>query len=106
MLGRGGKTERTPKRGGHDGRQLASSSQTPKGIFCSIKICEVCGAIQTINDTEKRIQMHLEGKIHQGFLRLRTEIETLKIRLEIIQSRLDKDKEKNKPAAIAAEPAH
>lgn len=50
--------------------------------------------------------MHLEGKIHQGFLRLRTEIETLKIRLEIIQSRLDKDKEKNKPAAIAAEPAH
>jgi len=25
--------------------------------------------------------MHLEGKIHQGFLRLRTEIETLKIRL-------------------------
>lgn len=36
-----------------------------------IKICEICGAIQTINDTEKRIQTHLEGKIHQGFLKLR-----------------------------------
>jgi len=35
------------------------------------KICEICGAIQTINDTEKRIQTHLEGKIHQGFLKLR-----------------------------------
>jgi hypothetical protein len=40
--------------------------------------------------------MHLEGKIHQGFLRLRTEIETLKIRLEIINQRLDKGKEKEK----------
>ena len=35
------------------------------------KICEICGAIQTIGDTEKRITMHLEGKIHQGFLKLR-----------------------------------
>lgn len=68
-----------------------------------IKICEVCGAIQTINDTEKRIQMHLEGKIHQGFLRLRTEIDTLRIRLEFVQQALDKDKEKNKPLAIAAD---
>ena len=37
--------------------------------------------------------MHLEGKIHQGFLRLRTEIETLKIRLEILQQKLDKNKD-------------
>lgn len=39
-----------------------------------------------INDTEKRIQTHLEGKIHQGFLKLRHEIETLKIRLEILNN--------------------
>lgn len=69
-----------------------------------IKICEVCGAIQTINDTEKRIQMHLEGKIHQGFLRLRTEIDTLRIRLEFVQQAVDKEKEKNKPPAIAPDP--
>lgn len=37
----------------------------------TLKICLICGAIQTINDTEKRIQTHLEGKIHQGFLKLR-----------------------------------
>lgn len=49
--------------------------------------------------------MHLEGKIHQGFLRLRTEIDTLKIRLEFVQQALDKNKEKNKPPAIAAEPS-
>jgi hypothetical protein len=39
--------------------------------------------------------MHLEGKIHQGFLKLRTEIETLKIRLEILQQKIDKEKGKN-----------
>jgi len=42
-----------------------------KYIFYHLKICLICGAIQTINDTEKRIQTHLEGKIHQGFLKLR-----------------------------------
>ncbi len=47
--------------------------------------------------------MHLEGKIHQGFLKLRTEIETLKIRLEIAQAKIDKNKEK---AAIANPPLH
>ena len=36
--------------------------------------------------------MHLEGKIHQGFLKLRTEIETLKIRLEIIQQKIEKNR--------------
>jgi hypothetical protein len=38
--------------------------------------------------------MHLEGKIHQGFLRLRTEIDTLKIRLEILNQKIEKIKEK------------
>ena len=28
--------------------------------------------------------MHLEGKIHQGFLKLRHEVETLKVRLELL----------------------
>jgi hypothetical protein len=50
------------------------------------QICEICGAIQTINDTDKRITMHLEGKIHQGFLRLRHEIDTLRIRLDILNN--------------------
>ena len=39
-----------------------------------------------INDTEKRLQTHLEGKIHQGFLRLRHEIETLRARLDILNN--------------------
>lgn len=77
------------------GRQLAGRRQAAKGNFPFIQICEICGAIQTINDTEKRIQMHLEGKIHQGFLKLRTEIETLKIRLEIVQQKIDKEKGKD-----------
>ena len=44
--------------------------------------------------------MHLEGKIHQGFLRLRTEIDTLKIRLEIINQKIEKIKEKLPPQQL------
>ena len=44
--------------------------------------------------------MHLEGKIHQGFLKLRTEIDTLKIRLEIVQQKIDKERELNKHLPI------
>lgn len=43
-----------------------------------IKVCEVCGAMQAVNDTEKRIQTHFEGKLHTGFDILRKEFEKLK----------------------------
>lgn len=61
-----------------------------------VEICEICGAIQTINDTEKRIETHLQGKIHQGFLKLRHEVETLKVRLEILNQSDPKEQAKEK----------
>jgi len=30
----------------------------------NMKVCEVCGALQSNADTDDRMQMHLEGKLH------------------------------------------
>jgi len=64
-----------------------------------MKVCEICGAMQALNDTEKRSQAHFEGKLHTGFAILRRELEALKKRREDIRhmalfSRKDKEKDK------------
>ena len=51
-----------------------------------MKVCEICGAMQAINDTEKRTQIHLEGKLHTGFAVLRKELEKLHKRKEEIKN--------------------
>jgi len=40
--------------------------------------------MQTINEAEKRALTHLEGKLHTGFLLLRSELETMKRRRDEI----------------------
>lgn len=30
----------------------------------NMKVCEICGALQSTTDTDKRLTMHLEGKLH------------------------------------------
>jgi hypothetical protein len=47
-----------------------------------LKLCEICGAKQSINDIEKRNISHLEGKMHKGFEIIRKERERLKNKLE------------------------
>lgn len=42
--------------------------------------------MQAINDTEKRMQIHLEGKLHTGFAVLRRELEKLRKRKEDIKN--------------------
>jgi len=77
-----------------------------------MKVCEICGAMQTINDTEKRTQTHLEGKLHTGFAMLRKELETLRKRKEELRnlsliSVVDKeDKKKEKPKKKSASRSH
>ena len=36
-----------------------------------MKVCEVCGALMATTDTDKRLVMHLEGKLHTGYLQIR-----------------------------------
>lgn len=41
-------------------------------------VCEVCGALQSSSDTDKRMTMHLEGKLHTGYLKIRNKLADLK----------------------------
>ena len=43
-----------------------------------MKVCEVCGALQSALDTDKRLTMHLEGKLHTGYLKIRNKLAELK----------------------------
>lgn len=43
-----------------------------------MKVCEVCGALQSASDTDKRLTMHLEGKLHTGYLKIRKKLQELK----------------------------
>jgi hypothetical protein len=61
-----------------------------------MKICEICGAKQSINDLEKRNLSHLEGKLHQGFQIVRTEYENLKKRAEMVELNIEVRKEEIK----------
>ncbi len=44
----------------------------------NMKVCEVCGALQATTDTDKRMVMHLEGKLHTGYLKIRKVLNELK----------------------------
>jgi hypothetical protein len=46
----------------------------------NMKVCEVCGALQSALDTGKRLTMHLEGKLHTGYLKIRNKLAELKSR--------------------------
>ena len=43
-----------------------------------MQVCQICGAMQSITDTDKRLNTHLEGKIHIGFLKVRKLLKDLK----------------------------
>ena len=43
-----------------------------------MRVCEVCGALYSAADTDSRLQMHLEGKLHQGYMKIREKLQGLK----------------------------
>lgn len=43
-----------------------------------MKVCETCGALQATTDTDKRLTMHLEGKLHTGYMKVRKILQELK----------------------------
>ena len=68
----------------------------PKLASKQMKLCEICGAKQTINDLEKRNQSHFEGKLHTGFALIRIEYEKLQKRLEMVKIALEVNKEESR----------
>ena len=67
---------------------LITLAENPTMVAKQMKVCEVCGAMQATNDTEKRNQTHLEGKVHTGFLKLRAELAKLERRKEVLKLHL------------------
>ncbi|CAI2347241.1 unnamed protein product [Caenorhabditis sp. 36 PRJEB53466] len=47
-----------------------------------MEVCEVCGSMLIVNDAQQRVEEHLTGKMHTGFQKIRTMIQTLKDKLK------------------------
>lgn len=45
-------------------------------------VCEICGAMQSATDTDKRLTTHLEGKLHQGYAKIRSTLDELRNKQE------------------------
>lgn len=47
-----------------------------------LRVCEVCGAYLSSRDSDERLAEHFAGKVHLGFLRIRSKINELRKILE------------------------
>ena len=61
-----------------------------------MKVCEVCGAMQSAQDNEKRLQTHIEGKLHSGYLKIRQELDILRKRKLERKRKMEEEKQKEK----------
>jgi hypothetical protein len=61
-----------------------------------MKVCEVCGAMQSLQDNEKRLQTHIEGKLHTGYLRIREHLDILRRRKLDRKFRQEEEKERER----------
>mmetsp|Transcript_8308 Transcript_8308/g.13889 ORF Transcript_8308/g.13889 Transcript_8308/m.13889 type:complete len:147 (+) Transcript_8308:596-1036(+) len=55
----------------------AQMAQVPSKSDRNMTVCKVCGALQSAVDTEQRLQMHFDGKLHQGHLKIREKLKEL-----------------------------
>jgi hypothetical protein len=55
-----------------------------------MKVCEICGGLQTASDTDKRMVMHVEGKLHTGYAKIRKVLSELKAKREEYRRESDK----------------
>ena len=62
----------------HFFKKLRAFSQDQPDAL-TLKVCEECGGIMVSNDSEDRIQSHLQGKHHLGFVRICETIKELKV---------------------------
>lgn len=61
-----------------------------------MKICEICGALQSSVDNEKRLQTHVEGKLHSGYLKIREYLALLRRRKLERKHKTEEEKERMK----------
>ena len=76
---------------------LTDASMFPKEK--TMTVCDVCGALQSTTDTDKRLIMHLEGKLHTGYLKVRKVLSDLKAKREM-NRRSKKRKSRSRSPAL------
>ena len=64
-----------PGGGGGGGEGGAGSSRQ------RMRVCEICGAFMSLNDSDDRLADHFGGRVHLGFLAIRQKLEALRARL-------------------------
>jgi hypothetical protein len=47
-----------------------------------MEICEICGAFLVMNDTQRRLEAHYEGRQHLGFIKVREKCAELKLKYQ------------------------
>lgn len=61
-----------------------------------MKICEVCGALQSAQDNDKRLQTHYEGRIHTGYAKIREVLDALKRKKAERKERNEEERERER----------
>ena len=44
-----------------------------------MEVCDVCGSFLIVNDAQSRVEEHISGKQHQGFAKLRSALEEIRV---------------------------
>lgn len=45
-----------------------------------LRVCDVCGALLSIHDSDRRLADHFGGKLHIGYLQIREKLDELLVR--------------------------
>lgn len=88
--------------------ELMKMAENPTMIAKQQKVCDICGAVQAMNDTARRDETHLNGKIHLGFKKLRDELKNLQKRKEVLKLlyKTHRNSKKNEGGAREASSSH
>ncbi|XP_025104533.1 putative RNA-binding protein Luc7-like 1 isoform X2 [Pomacea canaliculata] len=79
----------------------ASSYQQQK-----LRVCEVCGAYLGIHDNDRRLADHFGGKLHLGFITIRSKLDELKKMVAERRSQREREREEMRKKREAEEREH
>lgn len=67
-------------------REVEKLSSTPYDTYVhkekQLRVCSICGAMQSLGDSMSRFESHISGKQHQGYERVRAALEQIKQKKE------------------------
>ncbi|CRH01399.1 U1 snRNA associated protein, putative [Plasmodium relictum] len=68
------------------------NEENDKANETNLKVCEVCGAMQSVGDLIQRFENHINGKQHLGFEKIRNTLDKLKVGIKEREEIIEKHK--------------